>query len=323
MPDVGSHVEDEHGRAIRREGAAPSHNAQGAALPSSKARMTMSMHAAAVDAWQGEPEIAATAGLALVDISKSYGGVQALSNVSLSVHPGEVLGLVGDNGAGKTTLLKIIAGAHAPSSGTIYLGGEEVTFQTPHAAKEAGIATVYQDLALAGQRDVVANFFLGREILSKHPLGRMLGWLDRKAMRAHTVEELARLGTRIPDVSLAANALSGGQRQALAIARAAAWTSKVLLLDEPTSALGVEQQANVLELIRRVKAEGIAVIFISHQMQGVMAVCDRVVVLRLGKVVATLGADELTSENLVGYITGAKQLDEDATSAQAQAQGDR
>ena len=256
--------------------------------------------------------------LAVVDLSKHYGGVHALRNVSLEVHAGEVLGLVGDNGAGKSTLLKILAGAQPPSGGSILLDGEEVTLPTPHAAKEAGIATVYQDLALAGQRDVVSNFFMGREITSKHPLGRVLGWLDKRAMREHTVRELARLGTRIPDVSLAANDLSGGQRQALAIARAAAWTSKVLLLDEPTSALGVEQQAHVLELIKRVKEEGIAVVFISHQMQDVMAVCDRAVVLRLGKVVKTLGPTELTGENLVGYITGAKLSDDDGLTGQAQ-----
>ncbi|MDA8147180.1 MAG: ATP-binding cassette domain-containing protein [Actinomycetota bacterium] len=256
--------------------------------------------------------------LAVVDLSKYYGGVHALRNVSLEVHDGEVLGLVGDNGAGKSTLLKILAGAQLPSGGTILLDGEKVTFPTPHAAKEAGIAPVYQDLALAGQRDVVSNFFMGREIISKNPLARALGWLDKREMREHTIRELARLGTRIPDVSLAANDLSGGQRQALAIARAAAWTSKVLLLDEPTSALGVEQQAQVLELIKRVKEEGIAVIFISHQMQDVMAVCDRAVVLRLGKVVKTLDPTELTSENLVGYITGAKLSDDEGLAGQAQ-----
>lgn len=268
--------------------------------------------------WCDEQETVVAPRLAVVDVSKHYGGVHALKGVSLEVRAGEVLGLVGDNGAGKSTLLKVLAGAHAPSSGSIFVDGEEMTFATPHAAKEAGIATVYQDLALAGQRDVVANFFLGREIVSKNPLGRLLGWLDRKAMREHTARELARLGTRIPNVSLAANDLSGGQRQALAIARAAAWTSKVLLLDEPTSALGVEQQAHVLELIQRVKAEGIAVIFISHQMQDVMAVCDRVVVLRLGSVVKTLESAELTSENLIGYITGAKLAGEDAPARRAE-----
>ena len=239
------------------------------------------------------------------DITKHYGGVQALRGVSLQVDAGEVLGVVGDNGAGKSTLLKILSGATFPSSGQVLLEGHPVRFASPAAAREAGVATVYQDLALAGQRDVVANFFLGREKLAGNWLGRRVGWLDGKAMAAHTVSELARLRTRIPDVHLASRDLSGGQRQALAIARAAAWTSKVLLLDEPTSALGVEQQQQVLDLIRRVSGEGIAVILISHQMPDVVAVCGRAVVLRLGQVAATLAGPDLTGENLVGFITGA------------------
>jgi simple sugar transport system ATP-binding protein len=244
--------------------------------------------------------------LAVRDITKHYGGVQALSGVTLHVDAGEVLGLVGDNGAGKSTLAKILSGVTFPSAGQVLLDGEPVAFPSPAAAREAGVTTVYQDLALAAQRDVVANFFLGREILSGHWLGRRLGWLDTKAMAQHTVAELARLRTRIPDVRMASRDLSGGQRQALAIARAAAWTSKVLLLDEPTSALGVEQQQQVLDLVRRVSGEGIAVLLISHQMPDVLAVCDRVVVLRLGQVAATLAGGMLTSENLIGYITGAK-----------------
>jgi simple sugar transport system ATP-binding protein len=244
--------------------------------------------------------------LAVRDITKHYGGVQALRGVTLHVDAGEVLGLVGDNGAGKSTLAKILSGVTFPTAGQVLLDGQPVSFPNPAAAREAGVTTVYQDLALAAQRDVVANFFLGKEILSGHWLGRRLGWLDTKAMSAHTVAELARLHTRIPDVHVASRDLSGGQRQALAIARAAAWTSKVLLLDEPTSALGVEQQQQVLDLVRRVSGEGIAVLLISHQMPDVLAVCDRVVVLRLGQVAATLAGDQLTSENLVGYITGAK-----------------
>jgi simple sugar transport system ATP-binding protein len=230
--------------------------------------------------------------LAVRDLTKHYGGVQALRGVTLHVDAGEVLGIVGDNGAGKSTLLKILSGANFPSSGQVLLDDKPVRFANPAAAHEAGVATVYQDLALAGQRDVVANFFLGREKLSGNWLARRVGWLDSKAMAAHTLSELAR-------------DLSGGQRQALAIARAAAWSSKVLLLDEPTSALGVEQQQQVLELIRRVSSEGIAVILISHQMQDVLAVCDRVVVLRLGLAAATLTGADLTSENLIGFITGA------------------
>jgi simple sugar transport system ATP-binding protein len=153
---------------------------------------------------------------------------------------------------------------------------------------------------------VVANFFLGREKLRGNWLARRVGWLDSRAMDEHTASELARLRTRIPDVHRASRHLSGGQRQALAIARAAAWARNVLLLDEPTSALGVEQQQHVLDLIRRVRDEGMAVLLISHQMPDVLAVCDRAVVLRLGTVAATLSGAGLTGENLVGYITGAK-----------------
>lgn len=163
-----------------------------------------------------------TARLAVRDIAKHYGGVQALGGVSLHVDAGEVLGLVGDNGAGKSTLLKILSGAVHHDSGQIELDGQPAAFAEPKQAQDAGIATVYQDLALADQRDVVANFFLGREMLAKNWLGQRLGWLDTKAMSQHTVSELARLRTRIPDVHAAARALSGGQRQALAIARAAA-----------------------------------------------------------------------------------------------------
>jgi simple sugar transport system ATP-binding protein len=244
--------------------------------------------------------------LAARELAKHYGGVEALRGVSLHVHAGEVLGLVGDNGAGKSTVARILSGATDPTAGQVLLDGQPAAFPSPAAARDAGITTVYQDLALAGQRDVVANFFLGRETLRRGWLARRTGWLDRRAMAEHTGRELARLGTRIPDVRLPARDLSGGQRQALAIARAAAWTSKVLLLDEPTSALGVEQQRQVLDLIRRVRDEGIAVLLISHQMPDVLAVCDRAVVLRLGLVAATLTGADLTSENLVGFITGAR-----------------
>jgi simple sugar transport system ATP-binding protein len=244
--------------------------------------------------------------LAVDGLAKHYGGVHALRGVSLQVAAGEVLGLVGDNGAGKSTLLKILAGAASPTGGQILVDGAPVRFASPAAAREAGISTVYQDLALADQRDVVANFFMGRELVAANWLGRRIGWLNTKAMTAHTASEMARLHTSIPDIHASARNLSGGQRQVLAIARAAAWTSKVMLLDEPTSALGVEQQQQVLQLIGRVRDDGIAVIFVSHQMPDVLAVCDRVAVLRLGELAATLGKGQLTSENLVGYITGAK-----------------
>jgi ABC-type sugar transport system ATPase subunit len=239
-------------------------------------------------------------------ISMHYGGLQALREVTIEARAGEVLGLVGDNGAGKSTLLRILAGAQAPSGGRLVLDGKHRSFANPLEAVEAGITTVYQDLALAMQRTVVDNFFLGRERLVDHPLGRRLGWLDRASMTQTTKEELARLRTRIPDVQAMAKELSGGQRQALAIARAAAWCRSVLLLDEPTSALGVEQQHEVLELIGRIRDSGVAVILVSHQMPDVMRVCDRVTVLRHGSVAAELSNDELTERALVGYITGAQ-----------------
>ncbi|MGC9221122.1 MAG: ATP-binding cassette domain-containing protein [Solirubrobacteraceae bacterium] len=244
--------------------------------------------------------------LSVIDITKNYGGLHALKGVSLDVYKGEVLGLVGDNGAGKSTLLKIIAGVQQPTSGTLVLDGEERHFARPIDAVEAGISTVYQDLALAMQRDVVANFFMGRELVLKNPLGRWFGWLDQPAMARQTKEQLSVLHTRIPNVKAECRSLSGGQRQALAIARAASWTRHVLLLDEPTSALGVEQQQEVLALIRRIRDRGMSILLVSHQMAHVMDICDRVVVLRQGLVATTLVGDRITEDNLFGYITGVR-----------------
>jgi ABC-type sugar transport system ATPase subunit len=249
--------------------------------------------------------------LKVKNVSKMYGGLRALHRVSLDAFPGEVLGVVGDNGAGKSTLMKIVAGVQPPTSGEIEIAGERRVFDDPIDAVEAGISTVYQDLALAMHRDVAANFFLGRELICSGWLGRRLGWLDRQAMRTRTREELAKLHTRIPNVEVPCRELSGGQRQALAIARAAAWCRRVLLLDEPTSALGVKQQHEVLELVRRIRDRGVAVVLVSHQMQDVVSVCDRVTVLRLGRVAARLTKDEITVDNLVAYITGAR-VDEPA-----------
>jgi ABC-type sugar transport system ATPase subunit len=258
--------------------------------------------------------------LSVREISKQFGGLQALRAVSLHVNRGEVLGLVGDNGAGKSTLLKILAGVEQPTSGHLAVDGEIRAFADPADAAAAGISTVYQDLALAMERDVVANFFLGRELLTDGWFGRRLGWLDQRAMRERTARELAVLHTRIPDIEARCRDLSGGQRQALAIARAAAWCGRVLLLDEPTSALGVEQQREVLDLIRRVRDLGAGVILISHQMPDVLAVCDRITVLRLGSVVTTVTRSGLSVEDLIGYITGAKHgsalMETDTTTAQ-------
>jgi ABC-type sugar transport system ATPase subunit len=222
--------------------------------------------------------------LAVRDLAKHYGGVQALRGVTLQVAAGEVVAVVGDNGAGKSTLLKILAGAASPSAGQVFLDGRPVQFGHPAAAHEAGIATVYQDLALAGQRDVVANFFLGREKLSRSWLGRRVGWLDGRAMAEHTVSELARLRTRIPDVHLASRDLSGGQRQALAIARAAGWARHVLLLDEPTSALDPGATESIEGLIRTLTPQ-LTVIIVTHNLAQASRVADMTIFLNQGRMV--------------------------------------
>ena len=251
--------------------------------------------------------------LRIVNVSKRYGGVRALSEVSFDVFPGEVLGLVGDNGAGKSTLLKILSGVTTPTQGHVEIDGVATVFTSPADAIAAGISTVYQDTTLAAQQNVVANFFLGRELITKRWPGSKIGWLDRRTMYAATEKELQRLRVRIRDLNGRAGDLSGGQRQALAIARTAAWCERVLLLDEPTSALGVEQHREVLDLIERTRESGQAIILVSHQMPDIIEACDRVAILRLGQLVAVVDKAELSSDDLVGYITGSKTAGIEAT----------
>jgi simple sugar transport system ATP-binding protein len=237
------------------------------------------------------------------NVAKRYGSVHALRDVNLKLHQGEIVGLVGDNGAGKSTLVNIISGALQPTSGQLFVGGKQVSFRSPIDARKAGIETVYQDLALAGDLSIWANMFLGREEVVSGPLG-WLGWLDRKAMMNRAVEDLKRTRINIASVGSRVGRLSGGQRQAVAVGRAVAWGSRVILMDEPTAALGVEQQAKVGELIQTVASQGLPVLLISHNLQQVHTICDRILVLFHGTIVADLRSQDTEIDEIVGWITG-------------------
>ena len=235
-------------------------------------------------------------------IHRRFGHVRALDGADFSVFPGEICALVGDNGAGKSTLVKILSGADRPNEGEILLGGRAVQFDSPAAAQACGIATVYQDLALAPELTPFENMFLGREQLRRGLLGR-LGFVDRPAMRRRATEQFARLGVRLRSARVPVSSLSGGQRQSVAIARAAMWADRAIFMDEPTAALGVVQTGRVLDLIRQVRDQGIAVVLISHNMPQVLQVADRVEVLRLGRRVARLAGGDATVERLVTAMT--------------------
>ncbi len=237
------------------------------------------------------------------DISKHFGGVTALHRVSLEVHAGEVVALVGDNGAGKSTLVKTISGINQPDEGEILWRGEPVSLRGPHGATDIGIQTIYQDLALCDNLDTVQNLFLGRELRCMSIFGPRL---DRAAMERRARAALDDLGVvTLKSLRTHVGNLSGGQRQAIAISRSILWDPQLVILDEPTAALGVRQRGEVLDLIRRVRAQGRGVMVISHDMADVQEIADRVVVLRLGRKVAELARGEYTHEMLVSYITGA------------------
>jgi simple sugar transport system ATP-binding protein len=235
-----------------------------------------------------------------VGLRKTYGTITALDGVDVEIRAGEITAIVGDNGAGKTTLVKILSGAIKPDAGLIEFVGEEVHLTSPTVARALGIETVYQDLALAPNRDVVENLFLGRELCRGGPL--LL--LDRRRMRRRAHDQLAELEVGVPRISgLPIGRMSGGQRQAIAIARAAFWASRVMFMDEPTAALGVRESAAVLRLAKRVAERGLAVVMISHVMPHVTELADRVVVLRHGRKVAEITGD-VSTERLVGLIVG-------------------
>ena len=239
--------------------------------------------------------------LQLRHISKHFGAVQALSDVDFDVYPAEVVALVGDNGAGKSTLVKTIAGINIPDSGEILFDGHHVTIHGPRDPVALGISTVYQDLALCDNLDVVANLYLGREELQPPIL-----LLSEERMERRAREVLKTLDVKIPNPRNAVAALSGGQRQSVAVARSVMWSAKVVLLDEPTAALGVQQTKQVLELILRLRHQGLGVVVISHNLANVFEVADRIVVMRLGRRVGTFDRKASSEEAIVAAITGAE-----------------
>jgi simple sugar transport system ATP-binding protein len=242
--------------------------------------------------------------LQIKELYKRFGGLVAVDHVSLDIYPGEVIGLLGDNGAGKSTLIKMISGVYKPDGGQILLNGEVVAFSTPLEARRRGIETIYQDLALCENLDASANIFLGREIM-RHQLG-IFRVLDRPYMFRESRQVLEQLDIRIPDLRNPIRQLSGGQRQAVSIARAVYWNAHLMIMDEPTAALGVPEQLKVLELIRTLRKQGVPVILISHNMQDVFAVADRAIVMRRGSKAGERKISETNENEVVSLMVGAE-----------------
>ena len=239
--------------------------------------------------------------LSLKDIRKSFGGVTAIQNFSLDLYPGEIVALVGDNGAGKSTLIKIVSGVHRPTSGDIALDGASVSFLDASAARSNGIEVVYQDLALADEQPVYMNMFLGRELTRKP-----FGLLDKTRMRSETQSLVDQLDVRIPSASSTIRDLSGGQRQGIAIARATHWARKLILLDEPTAALGVAETAKVEELVASLKERNLAILIISHSLDQVFRLSDRICVLRRGEQIGVRKTAETDKNEIIAMITGVR-----------------
>ena len=248
-------------------------------------------------------------------LTKRYGKVTALNNCDFELYPGEILAVIGDNGAGKSTLIKAISGAVTPDEGQIWLDGKEIAFKTPIEARAAGIETVYQTLAMSPALSIADNMFMGRELRKPGIMGTIFRKLDRARMEKFAREKLNELGLMtIQNINQAVETLSGGQRQGVAVARAAAFGSKVVILDEPTAALGVKESRRVLELIRDVRSRGIPIILISHNMPHVFEVADRIHIHRLGKRLCVIKPSDYTMSDAVAFMTGAK-LPEGVTEA--------
>jgi D-xylose transport system ATP-binding protein len=237
----------------------------------------------------------------LKDISIAFGGIKAVDHVSIDLYPGEVVGLLGHNGAGKSTLIKCLSGAYKADSGEILINGEKAEINNPRDARSYNIETIYQTLALADNLDAASNLFLGREIVGAG------GFLDDSAMEAETRKILARLNPNFRKFNVPVSALSGGQRQSVAIARAVYFNAKILIMDEPTAALGPQETQMVAELIQELKKQGIGIFLIEHDIHAVMDLCDRAVVMKNGQRVGTVNVDEVTDEDILGMIIMGKK----------------
>ncbi len=247
---------------------------------------------------------------------KRYGRVTALDEADFDLYPGEILAVIGDNGAGKSSLIKAISGAAAPDEGEIRLEGKPINFRSPMEAREAGIETVYQNLALSPALSIADNMFLGREIRKEGPLGTYLRLLDHKKMEKIARDKLTELGLMtIQNINQAVETLSGGQRQGVAVARAAAFGSKLIIMDEPTAALGVKESRRVLELILDVRSRGMPIVLISHNMPHVFEVADRIHIHRLGKRLCVINPKDYTMSDAVAFMTGAKEPPADMIAA--------
>jgi fructose transport system ATP-binding protein len=247
---------------------------------------------------------------------KRYGRVTALDHADFELYPNEILAVIGDNGAGKSSMIKAISGAVIPDDGEIKLEGKTIQFKSPLEARDAGIETVYQTLAMSPALSIAANMFMGREILKPGPLGQWFRMLDKSAMEKFARQKLSELGLMtIQNINQSVETLSGGQRQGVAVARAAAFGSKVIILDEPTAALGVKESRKVLELIQDVKSRGTPVILISHNMPHVFEVADRIHIHRLGKRLCVIRPKDYSMSDAVAFMTGAKELPQEALAA--------
>jgi simple sugar transport system ATP-binding protein len=238
--------------------------------------------------------------LSIRSVSKHFGGVAAVEEVSLQVGAGQVVGIVGDNGAGKSTLIKIVSGVYAPDKGEVFLGDQRIDGMSPRAVRELGVETIYQDLALAGNLDVAANIFLGREPVKP----RLLRIVDRRKMHAESRNTLVDLGFEVTDTSKRVRELAGGQQQGIAIARAVHWKARLLIMDEPTASLDMSETQNIYKTIADLRARGFSIVIISHNLQDIFSVADRVMVMRLGRKVGELDVAETDMDSVVRLIVG-------------------